>query len=542
MDNYLIEKGDTLSSIAEKYGVSLKDVIGNNPWIANSNQITAGDYLYMPNAQRGVEVFPGNYRFADKPLLPTTEFSIPGMRYVTPPYAPSNGLRLEASPRPTEVVDNPVVAPAVAPVVAPVDTAPPPTYIMPDEIVVEAPRWREPYSRDLSVANFGPSFNLGPEVNIPAPAIAQQQPGMDLLAMYQKYAPKTEDYSGELRAAQAETATHQKAFNDSIQRLINEKVEGPSKAELYFRLAAAFSEPTKTGHFIESLGKAGGVAADYNKEQRVIKQAQRSEALKLGLEKQKLDLQSAKDRETNLRALASEDNKSRREMAKEIIKDYVTSGRPQSSAGKQALDEGLTPGTPEYQSRVAEIGNLLVERQMAAINASLAGVQAQRGQLALGERKEARAQRAEGKLTSQELDLKVDTEDAISTASGALDSLQQALKLNPKTFDTSIGDLAQRKALEAVGSADPRVINTRNMENLLKQQALSQLKSLVGGNPTEGERAVIMDLQGVDAKSTAERQLIIERAIKTIENRKRKSEERLKNINAGRYRQTTGEQ
>jgi hypothetical protein len=77
---------------------------------------------------------------------------------------------------------------------------------------------------------------------------------------------------------------------------------------------------------------------------------------------------------------------------------------------------------------------------------------------------------------------------------------------------------------------------------LLQQQALSQLKSLVGGNPTEGERAVIMDLQGVGAKSIEERKLIIERAIAAVETRKRKSEERLKNINAGRYRQTTGEQ
>jgi len=179
---------------------------------------------------------------------------------------------------------------------------------------------------------------------------------------------------------------------------------------------------------------------------------------------------------------------------------------------------------------------------MAAINASLAGIQAQQGNLDINRRKEARAQRAEGKLTPQELDLKVDTEDALAASTGAIDSLRQALKLNPNTFDTSLGDTAQRKALEAVGSKDPLVINTRNMENLLQQQALSQLKSLVGGNPTEGERAVIMDLQGVGAKSIEERKLIIERAIAAVETRKRKSEERLKNINAGRYRQTTGEQ
>lgn len=536
---YPIAKGDSLSSIAAKYGLTLDDVMGTNPWITNPNQISAGDYLYLnsPVATHSVvragnrdalHTSPSNNSVVSgQPRLSDPDTNIP-TRYVSP-MSSSGTFELKNAPPANELaVDN------TPPVIAPAD------YDL-GEIVVTAPRYREPYSAGLNLSSFAPAPNFGPEIKVAVDPVRAPAQNMDLLSMYEKYAPPLTDYSADLKAAAAETKAQQNAFNESIKALMNQQVEGPSKAELYFRLAAAFSEPTKTGHFMESVGKAGTVLAEHGKEQRVLKQAQRSEALKLGLEKQKLDLTNAKDRETTLRTLAVEDAKSRREMAKEIIKDYVASGRPQSAAGKQALDEGYVAGTPEYQARVVAIGNLLVEKQMAAINASLASTATQQGQLALGQKREARAERAEGRLTPQELDLKVETEDAISMGNSALDSLNQALALNPKTFDASLGDLAQRKALEAVGSKDPLVINTRNMENLLQQQALSQLKSLVGGNPTEGERAVIMDLQGVGAKSIEERGSIIRRAIQAVEKRLKEKKTRLDNINKGRYRQTTGE-
>ncbi len=517
---YPIAKGDSLSSIAAKYGLTLQDIIGTNPWITDPNRITAGDYLYLsPPVDQHDMIRAGNRsRLYENTAVPTTrsaDILVGGPQTTMPtkydvPVSEPTQFKFENPATPRGVVDNTEQE-----------------YILP-ETVVTAPRYREP--------------PVAPATPAPTPApVAAPAPGMDLLAMYEKYAPPLTDYSADLKTAAAETKAQQTAFNESIKALMNQQVEGPSKAELYFRLAAAFSEPTKTGHFMESVGKAGTVLAEHGKEQRVLKQAQRSEALKLGLEKQKLDLVSAKDRETALRTQAAEDSKSRREMAKEIIKDYVASGRPQSAAGKQALDEGFVAGTPEYQKRVAEIGNLLVEKQMAAINASLAGIKISQGNLDIARKREERAVRGEGKLTPQELDLKIDTEDLINSGQSALSNLKEALALNPNTYGTSLGDIAQRKALELTGSKDQRLLNTRNMENLLQQQALSQLKSMVGGNPTEGERAIIMELQGIGAKSIEERKLIIERAVNAAENRLKKAQKRLGDINAGRYRQTTGE-
>jgi hypothetical protein len=61
----------------------------------------------------------------------------------------------------------------------------------------------------------------------------------------------------------------QKAVMDSMRQQGAEKISnGPSKAETYFKLAAAFAEPGKTGNFGEGLGRAAGVMGDYQKAAR----------------------------------------------------------------------------------------------------------------------------------------------------------------------------------------------------------------------------------------------------------------------------------
>ena len=96
---------------------------------------------------------------------------------------------------------------------------------------------------------------------------------------------------------------------------------------------------------------------------------------------------SSKEDLATLRALSAEEMKDKRTVATELLKDFIKSGEPQSTAGKQALDEGLKPGTPEYQKRVEVIGNLNVEARLAQINASLAGMNAQAANLMLAQNK-----------------------------------------------------------------------------------------------------------------------------------------------------------
>lgn len=51
MSTYTIQRGDTLSGIASKYGTSVSTLMSLNPYITNANRIYAGNSLNLPGAQ-----------------------------------------------------------------------------------------------------------------------------------------------------------------------------------------------------------------------------------------------------------------------------------------------------------------------------------------------------------------------------------------------------------------------------------------------------------------------------------------------------------
>jgi len=391
------------------------------------------------------------------------------------------------------------------------------------------------------VPEQAPMTAVAPES--PAPVDRSQQ----LLSLIQKYQGSAESpYRAELEAARKTSTAETEAFQKMLQSAMEgQKESGPSKAEMYFRLAAAFGTPGKTGSFFENLGTAGNVMAQYQKEEREAKKAGAASKLQLGLEAQKMRMAGAKEDLTTLRQLAGEEMKDQRAIATELIKDYVKSGQPQSSAGKQALDEGLKPGTPEYQKRVSQIAELNVERQMGQINATLAGIGTQQANLALAQSNQGLAQQKfafqqeqAGKLSAPEMKLKTETEDLLAQTAQGYQNIKRALELNPKTFDTSLVDTAQRKALEAVGSKDPKVANTRELENLLEKAALSQLKATFPGAISNDERQALLATQGMAAKSIEERGRIMRNAADAMKAIYARNKKRLNDINQGAYRAT----
>ena len=376
-----------------------------------------------------------------------------------------------------------------------------------------------------------------------APAAAPGMPAGDrsqaLMSMLSKYFPQGDDYSADLKSARATMTRESEAFNNLLQEAMKAPREsGPSKAEMYFRLAAAFGAPTKTGNFMESLGTAGGAASKMLEERRASDKETRDRRLQLGLEAQKLRMTGAKEDLATLRQLSTEGMKDKRTIAVEMIKDYVKSGQPESSAGKQAKDEGLVPGTPEFQKRVGQIAEMNVDRQMAQINAALAGITNAQANQALSQQKFDLTKEQSTKLTAPELKLKIDTEDLLAQTSQAYTNLKKALELNPNTFDTSLVDTAQRKALEAVGSKDPKVINTRELENMLEKAALSQLKATFPGAISNDERVALLATQGMSAKSIEERGRIMRNASDALKSIYARNKKRLNDINAGSYRAT----
>jgi hypothetical protein len=393
-------------------------------------------------------------------------------------------------------------------------------------------------------------FPTGVQVNpvpeqAPMTAVAPESPAtvdrsQQLLSLIQKYQGSAESpYRAELEAARKTSTAETEAFQKMLQSAMEGQTEsGPSKAEMYFRLAAAFGTPGKTGSFFENLGTAGNVMAQYQKEEREAKKAGAASKLQLGLEAQKMRMAGAKEDLTTLRQLAGEEMKDQRAIATELIKDYVKSGQPQSSAGKQALDEGLKPGTPEYQKRVGQIAELNVERQMGLINAQLANMGVQQATAALQQQKFGFQKEQAGKLTAPEMKLKTETEDLLAQTAQGYQNIKRALELNPNTFDTSLVDTAQRKALEAVGSKDPKVANTRELENMLEKAALSQLKATFPGAISNDERQALLATQGMAAKSIEERGRIMRNAADAMKAIYARNKKRLNDINQGAYRAT----
>ena len=379
-----------------------------------------------------------------------------------------------------------------------------------------------------------------PAASAPAAAPAAAPGRSDqLLSLIGRYFPQGDDYGSELKAARATMTKESDAFNKLLQEAIKQPQEsGPSKAEMYFRLAAAFGAPTKTGNFFESLGSAGSAASEMLKERRASEKEARDRRLQLGLEAQKLRMTGAKEDLTTLRQLASEGMKDKRTIATELIKEYVKSGQPESSAGKQAKDEGLVPGTPEFQKRVEKIAEMNTEQQMSRINATLAQMSASQANLALAQQKFDFQQQQATKLTAPELKLKSETEDALSNINGSMGILKRAFDLNKNSMSGSLVDKVARVALEQAGSKDPVLVNTQELENLLTDQMISAAAEKMKGVLSDSDIKLLTMVSGAKSKNQEERRRIMLNAYGALQRGQTKLQKRFNEINQGLYRDT----
>ena len=76
---------------------------------------------------------------------------------------------------------------------------------------------------------------------------------------------------------------------------------------------------------------------------------------------------------------------------------------------------------------------------------------------------------------------------------------------------------------------------TTELQNIILTQALGSLKSIFGGNPTEGERAILTDLQASVDKTPNERKPIIDRAIAAANRRLAFNKQRADALRGGTY-------
>lgn len=431
-----------------------------------------------------------------------------------------------------EVVSNPIemgnIPAAVTNDLPVVATAP--KSILTEIAVNNAKNVSEPI--DVAPVAVAPVAPVAPKAAVP---FGGERMG-NIQALLDAYGPKDSAYAADLTAARKSAKDESDAFAKMLTKAMSSPEDAQSsKAEMYFRLASAFGAPTKTGQFSENLSMVGKELGEYAKNKRTSAK----EKLALTLEAQKMKMTTAKEDLKSLQALTGEEMKDKRAIATELLKNYIKSGEPQSAAGKQALDEGLKPGTEAYQKRVAEIGNLNVEAKMAQITGTLQNLSLAQANFALNQDKFNQQKAQQAKLTGPELKLKTEAEDLIASSKQSLVDLKQAYALNPNSLAGGWLDKSQQFLSEAAGSKDPTIVNTRVLNNLLGAQGLAKLRATFGGNPTEGERAILLELEGIGSKTKEERGKIIKRAYRVLQDRLAREQARLDQINSGAYRTTT---
>lgn len=150
-------------------------------------------------------------------------------------------------------------------------------------------------------------------------------------------------------------------------------------------------------------------------------------------------------------------------------------------------------------------------------------------------------------LTATDKKAILEADEMVSANRAAITALGEAGKLSPKANQ---GWFAGTRA--AIGNNLPDVLvpdfisspesseATANLDNAVVGQALAQLKTIFGGNPTEGERKILLDLQGSAAQPHAVRMEIFRRAREAAEKRLQFNEERASGLRGGQYYKPEG--
>lgn len=374
------------------------------------------------------------------------------------------------------------------------------------------------------------------------------------------------------------SATDKQALLDKARERIMARSAGPDQAEMAFRVAAALGKPTRTGSTFESLGNLAETTSDVLAQRRKATQELEDLNLKYQLAASDVKGEGQKAQINALTALARSTPKDRLteiEKLQEVIDDpnakdaakknaqaritYLTtrpsnvktneidqllekindpnvspankkvyqqrlnklnyipseakaerdSDKPQSPAGKLAKDEGLVPGTPEYQARVK----------------ALAG---------------------EGKgmtLSAQEQKELFEAEDIVNASKSVLLNLSKAKELNNKAYSGFAAGARRTIARNIPGVGESEgVTATTEIENLVLSNGLDQLKAIFGGAPTEGERKILLDIQGSINMSPNERAKIWDRAMQAAARRMKTSQEKMDKIRKGAYGKITPEE
>lgn len=125
-----------------------------------------------------------------------------------------------------------------------------------------------------------------------------------------------------------------------------------------------------------------------------------------------------------------------------------------------------------------------------------------------------------------------EADDKVLSTTNTMGMLGEALKLNDKSYD---GAGASWRAAIAKQFGSEAANNTVKLDNIIRTQALENLKATFGGNPTEGERAILLEIQGSPNETAENRKDIYQRAQKLVESKQKFNQDRAAELRGGTY-------
>jgi hypothetical protein len=366
-----------------------------------------------------------------------------------------------------------------------------------------------------------PEGEAAPQMTTPMPvATAAAAPAgqTPLDVLHQKYLNAGKQAkSGEMTAAEQKYASKNDALINLLKEQANKTDENaPSKAEMYFRLAAALASPTKTGGVMENVALAAKELADFQKSTTDAKKAAAAAKLQLLLKTGEIDAQQAKEELANLKEGEKEARGVAQTFALEEYKVEAKKGEPQSEFGKILKESGIQPGTQAYKDAMAERGRLETETKGAALRAARS------------------TEDQKNKLTPKEGEKVITLDTTIRTQESALAALKKARVLSDEAYLPTLWDTAEKAVQSQIDENDPKVKATETLNRILNGQAL-QAASKMKGSLSDKDLSFLREISGQSFKNRGSRNETIDDAIKTLEDEIADSKRYMQDVKSRKY-------
>jgi hypothetical protein len=353
---------------------------------------------------------------------------------------------------------------------------------------------------DPAAGSGGGEPSGGTQAAGPSRTAGSQNPMEAILA---RYLGGSGEASRELALARQRSQTESEAFHNLIRQMAERGESPTSRSEMYFRLAAAFGAPTRTGAMGETLSKVGEQMGEYSRG----RQADERERRGLLVRAQEARMAGAREDLATTRALAAQEGTERAGVVRELVKEYIRSGEPKTEAEREATALGLVG---------QERADYVRRRIMANV------------------------QQAENRLTAldtNELKTYNDNRELSDRTKVAIEDLRRAIALNSRTLP---GGIAGRLALgvgTAIGSDAQIIQNSEQLQNILSGITLQSLKATFPGAISNAEREALEKLSGATSASLQSRERIMRDALRRLETMVENADRRMVDVQtrANRY-------